>query len=1385
VWRHTSNSSGSASKISSPDPTGTSYDDPTAVAGTTYYYWVKARNAGGPSGFSASDSGYRQVDAVPGAPGSVILFSAVPANSQIALSWQNPPALDFDFVRIQRSTTFEPNAPDEGTNVYTGSGETFTDSPLDNGTTYSYAAFCYDFSGNASDGVPITAVPSPPPLVTIMNFGISDEWADWNYWPDERYEFQYEFFDSGNIWGNLRLVNDKPYTVIVRPRISIVSPSGTFSYTTPQWDWGWLAHTFDQEEVHPGYTFAFRVPFSTTDRLLGEGMMRFSLQEITDGQTNEWQTIALKRFRMLDSAPVVASLDASPVTAGVGDTITLTGRINNAANYHLLWSSVLPDITFLGPTEENRAGNYSGGSYLHINSFVVPESARGETLQIALECDNLEGSDSRSVFIDVDDLGSVIQVAPAQLNFGAVNLGTSSSLVFTVQNAGTGYLRGNATGTGVFTTIDGEYSLAAGQAKEVTVQFDPITEGISNGTVTFTGGGGTAKLVTGVGTPPPSGSVQLVQSSYVVDEGAGTVQIEVSRSGGSFGAASVNYATGNDTATAGSDYTGVSGTLNWGDGDSATKSFLVPITGDGTYEPDEDFVVTLSGASGASLGSPSQGTVTINDDDPPPPSGSVQLVQSSYVVGEGVGTLQIEVSRNGGSFGAASVNYATGNDTATAGSDYTAVSGTLNWGDGDSSTKSYMVPITGDGTYEPDEDFVVTLSGASGASLGSPSQATVTISNDDPVPSDTHYVSPLGMHIWPYTNLLDSATNIQAAIDTADDGDSVLVLSGVYQENVTLEKAISLIGENPLTTAIDASGFGKPIRIWNVSGAVTIAGLSLLNSGDGASDGIIDAGVIAHAGDLTIQHCIIASNWYGVVLTTPCTIRNSVIKGNRIAGIYVAAGADCEIESNTIVSNSLYGILGHSNGLRAALRNNVVAYHSTGLALTQLPQWSSAHNCLFNAIDEPSSMGTTDLVSQPIFEDRGAGDYRLGVGSPCIDAGTNLSWMANSTDFAGHARVRNGHVDIGAYELPYLDVRIRGSLSHEGLEITWPSLSNEYYTIEQATKVSDGFAPLFLNLSSTPPENRQNVLRATSPDSEFFRLSLTEPQPIGDLVYIPGGFFEMGAPEGEGFDHDRPIHDVYVSAFYIGAHEITVELYETVRSWAVTNGYDIAESGLAKPGDHPIVFIDWYDAVKWCNARSEMEDLSVCYYSDATKTVVYKTGQLDLSTDAVDWTANGYRLPTEAEWEKAGRGSVMGYRFPWYSTNTISHSFANYFSTGIPSYDVSTNSGSHPDYQIPPWPPTSPVGEFMPNAYALYDMAGNAQEWVWDWFDVGFYTNSVTVTATNPVGPVSNGWGRTIRGGGCLNQNLDASSLCRVAARYNYGPDTKWDMGFRVVRKAQ
>ena len=271
-----------------------------------------------------------------------------------------------------------------------------------------------------------------------------------------------------------------------------------------------------------------------------------------------------------------------------------------------------------------------------------------------------------------------------------------------------------------------------------------------------------------------------------------------------------------------------------------------------------------------------------------------------------------------------------------------------------------------------------------------------------------------------------------------------------------------------------------------------------------------------------------------------------------------------------------------------------------------------------------------------------------------------------------------------------------------------------------------------------------------------------------DMALIPAGSFTMG----DSLDNDTnalPMHTVYVSAFYIEKYEVTKSLWDTVHEWAVAHGYSFEYAGQGKETNNPAQNMTWYDAVKWCNARSEREGRVPAYYTSAGQTTVYRSGQTAVQTNWVKWSS-GYRLPTEAEWEKAARGGLSGQRFPL--GNTVSESQANYFAnTNSYSYDLGP-SGYNAVGQIGGTPYTSPAGYFGANGYGLYDMAGNVWECCWDWY--GGYSSG---SQTDPRGPAS-GSGRVSRGGGWGT----VAFYCRAAARSGINPTfSSVYIGFRSV----
>jgi formylglycine-generating enzyme required for sulfatase activity len=329
----------------------------------------------------------------------------------------------------------------------------------------------------------------------------------------------------------------------------------------------------------------------------------------------------------------------------------------------------------------------------------------------------------------------------------------------------------------------------------------------------------------------------------------------------------------------------------------------------------------------------------------------------------------------------------------------------------------------------------------------------------------------------------------------------------------------------------------------------------------------------------------------------------------------------------------------------------------------------------------------------------------------------------------------------------------------DGMLVWSNALTDTNYTVQTVTVLPGGTNWVdYVQLPVTNSVNTNQIICFNPPTG---------------MALIPAGSFTMGDTlDGES---DAVPTNVYVSGFYMDINLVTSNQWATVYACATNQGYSFDNAGAGKAANYPVEAVNWYDCVKWCNARSQLAGLMPVYYTDAAFTHLYTNGDTD--TVYASWTNNGYRLPTEAEWEKAARGGLSGRRFPW--GDTISESQANYYALpgiGGTGYDLGPYVGFNTNYISFAFPYSSPVGSFCMNGYGLYDMAGNMSEWCWNWYGTPYGQP----TPTNPYGP-DTGIYRVVRGGNWY----DWASYVRCAWRgYEYPNNSNRSgiYGIRCVR---
>lgn len=239
------------------------------------------------------------------------------------------------------------------------------------------------------------------------------------------------------------------------------------------------------------------------------------------------------------------------------------------------------------------------------------------------------------------------------------------------------------------------------------------------------------------------------------------------------------------------------------------------------------------------------------------------------------------------------------------------------------------------------------------------------------------------------------------------------------------------------------------------------------------------------------------------------------------------------------------------------------------------------------------------------------------------------------------------------------------------------------------------------------------------------------------VIFVQGGSFQMGDTfkDGDADIDEVPAHTVEISSFFMSTYEITQKEFESHMNY---------NPSFFKGSDLPVTNLDWLEVMRFCNKKSEVEGLTPCYKIDGW----------DYTT--CNFKANGYRLPTEAEWEYAAKGGEKGQGFKYAGSQDVD---------SVAWYQLNSDGTTHP------------VGIKKANELGLFDMNGNVSEWCWDAYKVDYYQNS---PSQNPRGPKFKGK-PVRRGGSWINNRWNVRTTTRLTG---WASSKSSFLGFRVVRNA-
>lgn len=413
-----------------------------------------------------------------------------------------------------------------------------------------------------------------------------------------------------------------------------------------------------------------------------------------------------------------------------------------------------------------------------------------------------------------------------------------------------------------------------------------------------------------------------------------------------------------------------------------------------------------------------------------------------------------------------------------------------------------------------------------------------------------------------------------------------------------------------------------------------------------------------------------------------------------------------------------------------------------------------------------SRTGNTEKIAEYLIDITHADSYVIEAAIPYTDediAYTNSSCRANKeqNDKTARPEIAEPIESIDSYDVIYLGYPIWWGEEPRIIDTFLESYDfSDKIVVPFCTSASSGNAASERNIANLVPIGNQLEGKrfSASASKESVETWLNEKQAeIADIrksnenmqyTLIKGGTFQMGSPESEPErSSDEIQHSVTVGNFYMSKTEISQKEYQEIMG---------VNHSATKGDDLPVTNITWYDAVQYCNKLSQNEGLTPCY---------------TISENTVTWdrSANGYRLPTEAEWEYAARANTdTPFNFGDYVHNSDANCYNAYGYNNDASGNWVNGSGAY-------LRKTVAVDQYAANDYGLYNMHGNAAEWIWDW-----YSEYDSKAATNPTGSES-GNAKIVRGGGWNDHPKHIRSAYRGAQPADVG---LYSIGIRPVRNA-